>query len=74
VRKPSGEYDDDGRPIMDHIHKIRSWDKLSALEKIGKHLGMFDGKGGDENEAPTLNINITSNAPVSDVRVTRSES
>lgn len=33
------------RPIGDgdveHIHKIKFWDKNSALEKIAKHLGMF---------------------------------
>jgi phage terminase small subunit len=23
------------------VHKFKTWDKLNALEKIGKHLGMF---------------------------------
>lgn len=41
VKKPSGEFDEDGRPIIDHVHKIRAWDKMAALEKLGKHLGMF---------------------------------
>lgn len=41
VKKPSGEFDEDGRPIVDHVHKIRAWDKMAALEKLGKHLGMF---------------------------------
>ncbi len=27
--------------------KIKLCDKLKALELLGKHLGMFDGKGGD---------------------------
>lgn len=33
--------DEDGRKIIEHTHKIKVWDKNSALEKIGKHLGMF---------------------------------
>lgn len=41
VQRPSGEYDDDGKPIMENVHKMRMWDKLNALEKLGKHLGMF---------------------------------
>jgi phage terminase small subunit len=41
VTRPSGEYDENSRPIMDHVHKIKTWDKKGALESIGKHLGMF---------------------------------
>lgn len=26
---------------IEHVHKIKVWDKNSALEKIAKHLGMF---------------------------------
>ena len=26
---------------VEHIHKIKVWDKNSALEKMAKHLGMF---------------------------------
>ena len=26
---------------IEHTHKIKVWDKNSALEKMGKHLGMF---------------------------------
>lgn len=33
--------DDEGRKIIEHTHKIKVWDKNSALEKLGKHLGMF---------------------------------
>jgi phage terminase small subunit len=40
VTKP-GEIDDDGNRTVEHIHKIKVWDKNSALEKIAKHLGMF---------------------------------
>lgn len=28
-------------PRVEYIHKVRFWDKNSALEKIAKHLGMF---------------------------------
>jgi len=31
---------DENEPI-DYTHKIKVWDKNSALEKLGKHLGMF---------------------------------
>lgn len=30
-----------GEGEVEHVHKIRLWDKNSALEKIAKHLGMF---------------------------------
>lgn len=33
--------DADGNTEIEHIHKIKVWDKNSALEKIAKHLGMF---------------------------------
>jgi phage terminase small subunit len=26
---------------VEHVHKIKVWDKNSALEKLAKHLGMF---------------------------------
>jgi phage terminase small subunit len=39
----SGE-DEDGRKIVEHVHKIKVWDKNSALEKLAKHLGMFTEK------------------------------
>lgn len=29
---------------VEHVAEIKQWDKLSALEKIGKHLGMFTDK------------------------------
>jgi phage terminase small subunit len=51
--------------------KIKMADKLAALEKLGKHLGMFAGSGGDEADAPSVTINLTTSAPVGDVRVTR---
>lgn len=39
---------------VEHVHKIKVWDKNSALEKLAKHLGMFvdriehTGKGGKD--------------------------
>ncbi|QQM29308.1 terminase small subunit [Martelella lutilitoris] len=41
VSKPTGEKDEEGRPVVEHVHKIKLWDKNSALEKLAKHLGMF---------------------------------
>ncbi|SDH08274.1 terminase small subunit [Pelagibacterium luteolum] len=41
VTRPTGERDEKDRPIIEHIHKIKLWDKNSALDKIAKHLGMF---------------------------------
>ena len=41
VVRPSGEVDEDGAREVEHVHKLRLWDKNSALEKIAKHLGMF---------------------------------
>ncbi|MFV1484513.1 MULTISPECIES: terminase small subunit [unclassified Phaeobacter] len=52
VKKPSGEFDEDGRPIVDHVHKIRAWDKMAALEKLGKHLGMFVERSKVEHSGP----------------------
>lgn len=41
VAKPSAETDEKGHKIVEHVHKIKVWDKNSALEKLAKHLGMF---------------------------------
>jgi phage terminase small subunit len=40
VTKPGG-MDEDGNKTVEHIHKIKQWDKIKALELLGKHLGMF---------------------------------
>lgn len=40
VKTNRGEKEEKDRPI-EYTHKIKVWDKNSALEKIGKHLGMF---------------------------------
>lgn len=41
VTRPTGEKDENGLTVVEHVHKFRLWDKNSALEKIAKHLGMF---------------------------------
>lgn len=41
VTRPTNETAKDGSKIIEHIHKIKVWDKNSALEKLAKHLGMF---------------------------------
>lgn len=33
--------DEEGNKIVERTHKLKVWDKNSALEKLGKHLGMF---------------------------------
>ncbi|MEM9584797.1 MAG: terminase small subunit [Pseudomonadota bacterium] len=39
-RSDADKTDEDKRKV-DHTHKIKVWDKNSALEKLAKHLGMF---------------------------------
>jgi phage terminase small subunit len=77
---PSAEIDDDTACAISEVAltaqgvRLKMHDKLSALEKIGKHLGMFEGGGGaadDEPQRLTFDINV--NAPVGDVRVTKPE-
>ena len=41
VSRSTGEKDADGATVVEHVHKVKLWDKNSALEKIAKHLGMF---------------------------------
>ena len=41
VTRPAGGVDSDGNKEIEHVHKIKLWDKNSALEKLAKHLGMF---------------------------------
>lgn len=54
--------------------KIKLYDKLAALDKIGRHLGMFEGtqgEGGEEAKRMTFNINVRD--AVGSIRVTKSE-
>lgn len=64
--------------LADNAAKAKANDDFGpsnkAIELIGKHLGMFSGKEGDnDDEAPTLNINIAVRDAVSDVRITKPE-
>ncbi len=45
---------DDNEPI-DYTHKIKTWDKGGALEKLGKHLGMFVDKT-EANDKLTITL------------------
>jgi phage terminase small subunit len=37
----SAGVDADGNKVVEHVHKVKLWDKNSALDKIAKHFGMF---------------------------------
>ncbi len=41
VTRSTGQTDADGNKVVEHVHKLRFWDKNSSLEKLGKHLAMF---------------------------------
>ena len=41
VTRTLGKGDDENGPEVEYIHKLKLWDKNSALDKIAKHLGMF---------------------------------
>ncbi|GAA6196680.1 terminase small subunit [Pseudophaeobacter arcticus] len=75
---PSSEIDDDTAAAISEVCltaqgvKLKTHDKLAALDKIARHLGMLNGSGAGDDEAPSLTININSKDPVGDVRVTRS--
>jgi phage terminase small subunit len=75
---PSSEVDDDTAAAISEVSltaqgvKLKTHDKLAALDKIARHLGMLNGSGAGDDEAPSLTININSKDPVGDVRVTRS--
>jgi phage terminase small subunit len=44
VVRPSGMVDAEGNREVEHVHKIKAWDKIGALTQIGRHLGMFTDK------------------------------
>ena len=74
---PSEDLDDSTAAAISEVSltaggiKIKMSDKLAALEKLGKHLGMFNGAGADEADAPSLTINMTTSQPVGEIRVTQ---
>lgn len=42
VRRQSGECDEDGEPIYETVLKVKLWDKVKALELLGKHQDIFN--------------------------------
>ncbi|MCR9236175.1 MAG: terminase small subunit [Alphaproteobacteria bacterium] len=58
--------DADGRKVVDHTHKIKMWDKNSALEKIAKHLGMFVEKVQHSGEVGVRVIDYSKSGPNTD--------
>ena len=60
VSRQTGEKDEEGRTVIEHVHKIKMWDKNSSLEKLAKHLGMFIDRvehSGEVTLTPIININ-----------------
>ena len=55
VVKPAGELERDTGAAIAAIErtsnglKVKFYDKLKALELLGKHLGLFDGKGAQQD-------------------------
>lgn len=68
VSRPTSEKDEDGNVVVEHVHKIKVWDKNTALTNLGKHLPTFfspekrelSGNVGGGN----ITVNITPVAPV----------
>ena len=48
-----GDPDAKGVRRTEYSYKIKTWDKIAALEKLAKHLGMF------KEESAKMDINIT---------------
>ncbi|MFV1536942.1 terminase small subunit [Phaeobacter sp. JH204B] len=78
--KPSTEVDNETAAAISEVSltaqgvKLKMHDKLSALEKIARHLGMLEGSGrGEDPEAPPMVFNINVADPVGKVRVTKPE-
>lgn len=77
--KPSAEMDEETAAAISEVSltgqgvKVKMHDKLSALDKLARHLGMLNGSGAKDAEAPALTININAKEAVGDVSVTRSD-
>ncbi|MFY0682604.1 MAG: terminase small subunit [Thalassovita sp.] len=77
--RPSGEIDEDTAAAISEVSltgqgvKIKMHDKLNALDKLARHLGMLNGSGAKDAEAPALTINFNAKEPIGEVRVTRSK-
>ena len=53
VTSKKGKLKKNGKPSMQYTHRVRQWDKMAALEKLAKHLGMY------KEEASQVDINVT---------------
>lgn len=42
--------DETGKRGVEYVHKIKTWDKISALDKLARHLGLYN---------DTLSVNVT---------------
>jgi len=51
VSRSSGT-DEDGNREFEYVSRIKTWDKLSALDKLGRHLGMF------QSDTQNVTINL----------------
>jgi len=78
--KDSAQIDDDTALAIGEVSqgpngiKIKMHDKLAALDKIARHLGMYKDGSDAPQEAVSLTVNLTSASPVGEIRVTRSDS
>lgn len=55
VTRTTGEKDSEDRPVVEHVHEFKAWDKRAALVDLGKHLGMFKE---DKQTAPAVTVII----------------
>lgn len=76
---PSDQIDEDTAAAVSEVSltaqgvKVKLHDKLAALDKIARHLGMFkDGQPEDEDPAP-MTVTIKAAPAVADIRVTRTD-
>lgn len=51
------QVDADGRPTG-RVRRLKIADKLAALKKLGEHLGMFEGRGGEAKGEDALSMLI----------------
>lgn len=80
-KQASPVLDRSGEPVMTELptgevapaYTFNAGAVLKGAELLGKHLGMFDGAGGDEDDALPVTVTIGRRKAVGNVRVTGSE-